>query len=454
VPWDRPLGLSLPPNGGKAEMQSFAYHIKYFNRGHVKPIIHFDKLEELYHHARWQILKNWLSRDAIRQKILNLNMKGSTGEPHMRLSQIVSEFIARYGIDVIIDMVLKRIEEFISGNTKGDPIRLFIKQEPHTNKKLDDKAFRLIWSIGVIDQIVHSMVFDDSLESEIVNHRKIPSKVGMSFMKGGANDIVKNFNGFDKVASTDKSKNDWTTPGWAYDVDAEMRRRLCTNWGDKLFEKLFYAVYENLKGVGVDIMFSNGVVLTQQLAGIMRSGSKITISMNSRTQVVMSIADTIEQTGKYDINQEMENVIGDDHIKGWRNLSVERTIENHAKWGYIIKEIEITSPSKMSFCSHEFVDTGFCFVAIPTNLEKHKFNLKVKTTKKRDELCSMLENYCMEYAFSPHFNLFYNVLNLYFPLKCKSFQYYMSLHTASESFNNRDGGDIVSNNIILNRNAR
>jgi len=349
-----------------------------------------------------------------------MKMVGSTGWPWCLKFSTNKDLIEKVGLRRLAVMVIKRMNSLLQGKDESDPARIFVKREPHKKEKIEAKRWRLIWGVSWLDQVIDSVLFDASLDAEIDNHERIPSKPGWSWVNGGMDKMAREiYRGRKEIAETDKTSWDFTVPKWIYDWDLERRQRLCLDWGtDARFEFLFQKRYE-LLSMG-SIVFSDGTVYQQMEPGIVRSGSKLTISLNSASQVMLKISAALDITGEFDWQRDMIFTMGDDTLerlgfdkeayKGWL---VER--------GFIIKRCEVDHLEGAEFCSHRFRDKNGFWAYEPANWNKHVFRLKYPEDKKKDVLAETLSSLRIEYFFcDKEYALLTEKLIQIAPEKCKS----------------------------------
>jgi len=110
-----------------------------------------------------------------------------------------------------------------------DPVRLFVKQEPHKLIKVITKRFRLISSVSIVDQLVERVLFGVQNRKEIDSWQLIPSKPGIGLTDEMARSVYNNVkmasNRF-KMYEADVSGWDWSVQLWELLADAEIRVRL------------------------------------------------------------------------------------------------------------------------------------------------------------------------------------------------------------------------------------
>lgn len=180
------------------------------------------------------------------------------------------------------------VQEHIQARV-SDPIRLFVKPEPHVVRKINNKAYRLISSVSVVDQIIDHMLFDHMNDLAVDNWWNNPVKIGWSPIIGGWKVMPTNF------ISTDKSSWDWTVCMWLIELVFELRSRLCLTRGDKfqLWRELAIFRFERLF-VKSTFITSGGSILRALFDGIMKSGSVNTLIDNSLMQLILHVRCSLE----------------------------------------------------------------------------------------------------------------------------------------------------------------
>lgn len=181
-----------------------------------------------------------------------------------------------------------------------DPVRLFVKGEPHKLSKIQEGRFRLIASVSLVDQLVARMLFQDQNKMELRHFREIPSQPGMGLSsddqvadftarlceRAGAPDPGELIANWEKwVVPTDCSGFDWSVPFWLLEDDLEVRNLLTVGITPEL--KSLRSVWLTCLGNSL-LSLSDGCLLAQTTPGIQKSGSYNTSSSNSRIRVMMS----------------------------------------------------------------------------------------------------------------------------------------------------------------------
>jgi hypothetical protein len=255
----------------------------------------------------------------------------------------------------------------------------------------------MIWALPLEWQLLHRLFLGDSLTAELQNHEEIPTKDGMSFVRGGANRFYMSMDdGSDKIGDRDISGWDLSVPEWIMRDDAEIRKRLCLNstpWWCKMVD----LCYDSL--LLVDVILSDGTVMRQTLPGIVKSGSLTTLSANSRGQVILKVLFVLETLGYFDEVQHKIVATGDDSLERLHNVDKEKFQRWLTDHGFLCKEFEEGKMADRVFCSHKFILFRGQRVPVPTNWDKHKFALSVKAKNELRNYPEQLFSLMLEYAF-------------------------------------------------------
>ncbi|DAZ87470.1 TPA_asm: P1-P2 fusion protein [Cardamom polerovirus] len=244
-----------------------------------------------------------------------------------------------------------------------DPIRLFVKGEPHKQSKLDEGRYRLIMSVSLIDQLVARVLFQSQNKMEIALWRAIPSKPGFGlstdeqtrqFVENLSEEVgvppaelVNNWRNL--VIPTDCSGFDWSVAHWMLQDDMEVRNRL-TIANTELTKRLRSCW---LKCIANSVLcLSDGTLLAQTTPGVQKSGSYNTSSTNSRIRVMAA----------YHCGADWAMAMGDDALE-----SPNSNLNFYSDLGF---KVEVSE--KLEFCSHIFETPE---LAIPVNVNKMLYKL-------------------------------------------------------------------------------
>lgn len=175
--------------------------------------------------------------------------------------------------------MLDRVESLLIGKFSADPIKLFVKQEPHKLEKLRDGRLRLISAVSVIDTMVDRMIFQDLFKEVVRRPLSTPVAIGWTPLATGASFLRSYLRG--ETFDTDKKHWDWTFPFWLL---ADCYTTLVdgagfTWWKRKIAYQRFYMLYRHAV-----FSFPDGTLVSQKGDGIQKSGCYLTLLLNSMGQ--------------------------------------------------------------------------------------------------------------------------------------------------------------------------
>lgn len=238
-----------------------------------------------------------------------------------------------------------------------DPVRLFVKNEPHTIEKIEEGRVRLISSVSYTDEVIERLLFETQNNREIDSWLECPSKPGLGLAKDEqARALHASLSKYlDEAAESDVSGWDWCVKDWMLAVDAETRVRLARGAG-ALYARL---VHNRMWCLAHSVFsLSDGRLIAQMRPGIMKSGSYVTSSTNSRMRVALALL----SGAKWAI------AMGDDCIEQWH----EGAAAAYAQWGIKVKVFQRVTERSFEFCSHKFTPGG---LAVFLNMNKAVFRL-------------------------------------------------------------------------------
>nr|UYL94465.1 MAG: RNA-dependent RNA polymerase [Panicum distortion mosaic virus] len=244
-----------------------------------------------------------------------------------------------------------------------DPIRLFVKQEPHKQSKLDEGRYRLIMSISLVDQLVARVLFQAQNKSEIALWRAVPSKPGFGlstedqvhdFMEVLARTVGRSAEEVcchwrDLLVPTDCSGFDWSVSDWMLADDMEVRNALTVSCNE--LTRHMRAVWLQCISNSV-VCLSDGTMLAQEMPGVQKSGSYNTSSTNSRIRVMAA----------YHAGASWAIAMGDDALE-----APDTDLSKYKDLGF---KVEVSG--ELEFCSHVFRAPD---LAIPVNANKMLYRL-------------------------------------------------------------------------------
>lgn len=244
-----------------------------------------------------------------------------------------------------------------------DPVRLFVKQEPHPKRKINEGRFRLISSVSLIDQLVERVLFGPQNNQEIAQWRSCPSKPGMGLsLVEQAQSVwqdLKTKHCIHPAAEADISGFDWSVQDWELRLEAEMRIEL-GGFGQTLARATrnrFYCLANSV------FQLTDGTLIAQGAPGLMKSGSYCTSSSNSRIRCLMAKI----------IGSPWCIAMGDDSVEGY----VAGAKDLYRSLGHECKDYIACSASlsgellEVGFCSHMLRENEFYLTTWPKTLYRY-----------------------------------------------------------------------------------
>lgn len=318
---------------------------------------------------------DFLERSHFDRVLKRIDMRSSPGLPLCHQYPTNGDFLTD-GKGNLIPQRVETLWTMVQARLNGAeayPLRVFIKQEPHKIGKLEEGRLRLIMAVSLVDAVLDHMIFGWQNDAQIEKFAQIPCAPGWGVTHGGWRHIPSD--GF----STDKKAWDWGVPWWLLYCDLVARKNniwnltaKCEYWMDKRFNELFKTPVFQL---------SSGHRFTQEFAGVVKTGSVITISTNTDDQGIL------HGVGCFESGMPADGHIifmGDDVIQ-------DKITEDYLK--ALKKYVRVEEGGRGEFCSFKFHPGGR---VEPMRWGKHLTNLLY--VKERDLevfLTSMQVNYAL-----------------------------------------------------------
>jgi hypothetical protein len=376
---DELRGYVWPVRGGRAEEVSLLLQGERHDVGVVPGVEErqrvLAKVVEQYPRtrvpSRFAGSKHTVTPEVVKGMYPFLNKVGSPGLPWAAIAPTKGLLCEQHGsllADAVVEMLdkldsveLSQIPEaadpqWLVDNGFDDPVRLFVKQEPHTLEKSSEGRHRLISSCSVRSEIVERLLCHVQNEAEIDRWVDCPSKPGIGLsLDEQAKALFSSVSPFlESAAEADVSGWDWSVKWWMFEMEAEARILLCgaapTSSFARILRNRIWCLARSVFAT------SDGKLFKQSVPGVMKSGSYLTSSSNSRMRVMVA----------YLIGASWAIAMGDDSLETWTPNAVER----YKSLGIKVKMFRRCGDS-FEFCSHRFVDG----VAIPLNWAKGLFRL-------------------------------------------------------------------------------
>lgn len=388
-----------PPRGGDAERKSLTVQSANFKQNEgpsaERRQATVEKLAALYPRAaapdwitrasREKVQTGEYPRELVTMKDLNpvldaINKTASPGYPYaLHIDGGSKGKLCEDHKEMLLDAVNLRLRNYLEAEdisdedpTKAmkllragmvDLVRVFVKNEPHTLKKIEEGRLRLISSVSFVDEIIERLIFGNQNELEILNYLDVPSKPGIGFSTDEVNRqfFLTTMSRFKRLVMSDVKAWDWSVQYWLFLIDLETRKRLVDASPEVV--SLWYAfARRRIEALSWTVFAtSDGYLYAQTAPGIMLSGSYLTSSTNSRCRVGLAFlagADYAEAMGD-DCNEDNE---------------VEGIVERYRDLGFRLTDVKVADESEFEFCSHIFRADK----ATPMNFYKGMFRLLSK----------------------------------------------------------------------------
>lgn len=204
-------------------------------------------------------------------------------------------------IELITDLVVKRLdiltkldcskmtpEELVRAGA-CDPVRVFIKGEPHSTSKVEQSRWRLIFAVSIVDQLVERLLCSAQNKAEIELWHTCPSAPGLSLSSDEAllqlYLMIFKLRAGRGLAEADVVGWDWSVKEWELLLEAEMRIQL-GNFNKNaahLIRNRFACVSRSIYAM------PDGSLIEMLIHGIQLSGTYCTSSTNSRLRVLLAM---------------------------------------------------------------------------------------------------------------------------------------------------------------------
>jgi hypothetical protein len=311
----------------------------------------------------------------IRRILRSVKADSTPGIPYSLLGQ-TNRQVLESSEDFVISEVVESFIRKVTPSNRGlfswsaeqlfrrgirDPVRLFIKDEPHKAVKITTGKLRLISGVSLVDQICERVLGQNQNNAEIAEWQTCPSKPGLGLDDDGLRALGQYFKrelNTGPLLQMDVKGWDWSVQEWELLADAEARSQLCVN-SNELFS---FLLKTNATCVARSVFcLPSGELLAQLDPGAQLSGSYWTSSTNSRMRILASLVARLlaghRLTGEIGVA-----AMGDDSVE--RSFSgVKEGLES---LGHTIGMENTTSELRsVSFCSHEWKEDGLAYPENP-----------------------------------------------------------------------------------------
>lgn len=335
----------------------------------------------------WNCYDRSLFSKVIDEMKTQVKADASPGVPLCRVALRNDALFAYLG-ERFNEMVLNRLELLINTTLEDirsltrreciergfmDPVRIFVKNEPHKLDKIVSGKIRLIMSVSIVDKMIEMLLSRFSCKTNIANWKTIPSKPGIGFDSDDNYHMCKTMQDIlttTRMCGSDVKGFDFSVRSWQLVDAAEMSIKLTKTRGSVEGLKNLWAHVMRAKALlqcKCVFQFSDGELVAPTYEGIVCSGCYRTSDGNSIMRV--RLADLL---GAHEAI-----AAGDDCLE----QEIDDAFGKYLEYGYRLKAYDSINSSgnpdgssrSFEFCSHKyFLDT---FEAMPINIEKMVMNL-------------------------------------------------------------------------------
>lgn len=317
--------------------------------------------------TRFSIPEDFMSYEHFRRVVGKLDWTSSPGYPYIaqgytsngRLFGTVDGVPDELKVQLFWNLLQQRLKD-----RDADPVRFFIKGEPHSFRKLAQHRNRLISSVSVLDQLIDLMIFGAENDAIVENWLRVPPKIGWTPLKGGWKIVPQS-----PPEAADKTAWDWTLQAWLVGLLEETTVGSCLNpttYWRELVSWRYRMLYHD-----TEFIVGSGLSFKQKFIGMMKSGCVQTIVSNSKCQMFINYRACLEAAVSF---PRYFWCMGDDTLQ---ERMPSRYWEFLSKY-CILKQVH----RKTEFAGMRFKGSS----VTPLYLPKHAYNLLHHNDRYRSEL--------------------------------------------------------------------
>jgi hypothetical protein len=227
-------------------------------------------------------------------KFGGLNVKAGPGYPYNYVYTMNGKFIMEAGYEILLLVMIRLYDMWkykdsihemsrrqLVDNNLTDYIRVFCKDEPHTQKKMENYAMRIINSHSIIDQIKDRVLYHHITKVNIANWYLCPSAPGIGFTDEMNKRTVEHVNEMlvkSKLEDDDSATWDWGVKPQEIEVYGKsvVNRSNASGTAFQVFVEVDCYVRAR-----VILVTSDGIMMMALDIGQTRSGWFITSDFNS-----------------------------------------------------------------------------------------------------------------------------------------------------------------------------
>lgn len=241
-----------------------------------------------------------------------------------------------------------------------DPVRIFVKNEPHNPTKISEGRLRLISSVSLVDQMCERVLYGRQNRVEIDHWETIPSKPGMGLDDESLKVLYEDWAKMDTPYEADISGWDFSMQDWEMQWEADFRARLSDAEGTAYHRALRNRNWCEARTL---FMLTDGRFIAQRVPGKRCSGSYNTSAGNSRCRVLAGLL----------VGSKRVFAMGDDSVEDARG-NPDDIVKAYERLGHRVKMFEKCADG-FAFCSTRIRLVGGRVVGEPQNWDRMLFKL-------------------------------------------------------------------------------
>lgn len=227
----------------------------------------------------------------------SLKRDSSPGMPYCTMFKTNEDLLQNIPLDQLIQLAWERVvslrhapQEFTAVEAIQfglcDPVRVFVKNELHTQEKADEGRFRLICSVSCIDQAIERWLCSGQNMTEIERYEDLPANPGLGLHDEGLDILAGKILRMPNAVSSDVSGFDYQVPDWLLHDDARVRVALAGCEATSAYAAILHA---RVSALAMSVLvLSDGRAYAQTIPGIQKSGSYNTSSSNTHMRLLLA----------------------------------------------------------------------------------------------------------------------------------------------------------------------
>lgn len=224
-------------------------------------------------------------------------------------------------------------------------VKVFIKNEPLSRKKVEQKRPRVIMGTSLVYQLASRVIYSNLLDAFVQSWKDTPISTGMGLSTPDQiremYELLKDFDTSDDVSSWD-----WRMQHWLLSASVEVQLRVLAHFGASVFHLTVYGYLQALLASPV-LAYSDGELVVLDEDGLIASGRLDTADLNSKAKSLLMKLVHFDPSLK-------TRTMGDDGIAKGGRLTVQGLKDRYEQLGYELSLAHVFLKTEIEFCSHLF----------------------------------------------------------------------------------------------------